>query len=110
MLRNVLSTMNCETQRRIFIFTSLYIEEYLKRAIGIMQNASITNLQQVAMGLAEVLKMFQELLDGSDGRKLSVSEALVTHTPNCYSLLDTLKKDISPGTGRRHGRNFTFSL
>ncbi|BDD60992.1 hypothetical protein MAP00_006076 [Monascus purpureus] len=57
----------------------------------------ITNLQQVVMGLAEVLKTFQELLDGPDSRKLSTSGALVTHIPNCYSLLDTLKKDISLG-------------
>ena len=67
---------------------------YIKEVKDARQD--ITNLQQVLGGLYEVLQKLWQLLDGPDGRKLSTSEALVTHIPDCHSLLENLEKDLSP--------------
>ena len=71
---------------------------YIKEVEGAKRE--IKHLQREVADVTGVLGKLSDLLDSSDGAKLSTSQYLVNDLTRCFSKLTALEKKIDPGKGQ----------
>src|SRR4051794_36117529 len=75
-----------------------------------VQNAKgdIKRLQTKVEGLGKVVRDVQRQIDGDQGGELSTSQNLKRTFLDCYAQIESIRKKLDPGKGRKTMRRFGF--